>query len=126
MIKLLLKTPNIIEDLGTSIKCDPTNPTTIEVVEPEGETKKVWKVKGQQYSKKTGTVKQPKVGQGKHWNNAFKLSKVEVIIDESDTYYRTELASNFLYRKDTLKIESCSSCNANDIHQFMETLNGTK
>ena len=126
MVKFLLKTPNVIEDMGTTIKCDLKNPEMIEVVEPEGETKKVWKIKGQQYSKKTGSIKQKGTGQGQHWNHAFKLSKVELIIDESDTYYRTERASNFLYRKDTLKAEACKSCNANDIHQFMETLNGTK
>lgn len=57
MVKFILQTPNIIEDFGTSIKCDPTNPTIVEVVEPEGETKKAWKIKGKYYSKKTGKEK---------------------------------------------------------------------
>ena len=127
MVKLLLKTPNILEVTEyNTIKLDPANPTTLEVVEPEGETKKVWKVKGQQYSKKTGSLKQTGTGQGQHWQHAFKLSTVEEIIDESSTYYRTAQASNFLYRKDTLKLEVCKSCNSNDIKQFMDTLNGTK
>lgn len=126
MVKLLLKTPNVIKDEGRYIVHDPKNPVTLEVVEPEGETKKVWKIHGKQYSKKTGTEKQTGVGQGQHWENAFKLSRVEVIIDENDTYYRTDQASNFLYRKDTLKSEVCKSCNSNDIKQFMDTLNGTK
>ena len=54
MVKLLLKTPNIIEQTETYIKCDPLQPEILEVVEPEGETKKVWKVKGKLYSKKSG------------------------------------------------------------------------
>ena len=124
MVKLLLKTPNIIEQTETYIKCDLLQPDILEVVEPEGETKKVWKVKGKLYSKKSGKEKESGIGKG--CSHFYKVSKVEVIIDESDVYYKTDNASNFLYRKDTLKSEACKSCNSNDIHQFMETLNGTK
>ena len=127
MVKLLLKTPNILEVTEfNTIVLDTVNPYILEVVIPEGETKKVWKVRGKQYSKKTGTEKQKEVGQGQHWQHAFKLSKVEEIIDENDTYYRTADASNYLYIKDTLKTEACKSWNSNDIKQFMDTLNGTK
>lgn len=127
MIKFILSKPNIKETTEyNTIVMDPVNPTIDEVVIPEGETKKVWKINCKQYSKKTGTEKQSGVGQGQHWEHAFKLGKLDQIIDESDTYYRTERASNYLIRKDTLKPEVCKSCNSNDIKQFMETLNGTK
>lgn len=125
MAKLILKTPNVLEVTEyNTIRLDPTNPVNLEVVESEGETKKVWKVKGKQYSKKTGTEKQAKVGQGQHWQHAFKLSKVSEIIDESSTYYRTADASNFLYRKDTLETITCP----NDVNKedWMNTLAGTK
>lgn len=126
MVKLLLKTPNIIKDEGRYIVHDSENPVTLEVVEPEGETKKVWKIHGKEYSKKTGTEKQKGVGQGQHWEHAFKLSRVAVIIDESDTYYRTSEASNYLYRKDTLKQEVCPTWDSNERDKWMDTLGGTK
>lgn len=124
MIRFILSTPNIKEITEyRTIVLDPDKPTIDEVVIPEGETKKVWKINGKQYSKKTGTEKQSGVGQGQHWEHAFKLGRLDQIIDESDTYYRTEHASNYLIRKDTLKHEVC---NDHNIKQFMDTLNGTK
>ena len=127
MVKFILTTPNIIgETEQRTIIMDPQQPTIDEVVIPEGETKKVWKIKGKQYSKKTGTEKQKNVGQGQHWEHAFKLSRIDQIIDESDTYYKTEHASNYLIRKDTLKHEVCKSHKDEDLKYFMETLNGTK
>lgn len=124
MVKFILTTPNIIEDFGTSIKCDPTNPTIVEVVEPEGETKKAWKIKGKYYSKKTGKEKEKGIGQGK--SHYYRVSTIEQIIEENDVYYRIERATNFLYRKDTLKKEVCRSVKSEDMKCFMETLNGTK
>lgn len=127
MVKLLLTTPNIQEVTEyNTIKLDPKNPKTVEVVEPEGETKKVWKIRGKQYSKKTGTEKQKGTGKGQHWEHSFKLSEVDIIIDESDTYYRTNRASNYLYRKDTLKVEVCPTFDTNERNKWMDTLNGTK
>ena len=127
MVKLLLTKPNILEETEyNTIKLDPQNPEIVEVVEPEGETKKVWKIHGKQYSKKTGTEKQKSVGQGQHWEHAFKLSRVDMIIDESDTYYRTNRASNYLYHKDTLKQEVCPTSDTNERDKWMNTLAGTK
>ena len=125
MVKLLLITPNIVKETEcNTIILDKDKPEIVEVVELEGETKRVWKVKGKLYSKKSGKEKEAGVGKG--CSHFYKVSKVEVIIDESDVYYKTNNASNYLYRKDTLKSEACKSCNSNDIHQFMDTLNGTK
>ena len=125
MVKLIRTIPNIVAETEyNSIKLDPNNPTIHEVVEVTGETKKVWKVGDKQYSKKTGTEKQRGTGQGQHWEHAFKLSKVALIIDESDDYYRTEDASNWLVCKKTLKTISCPQ--GIDTYTWMDTLAGTK
>lgn len=127
MVKLLLITPNIVQETEcNTIVLDKDKPEIVEVVEPDGETKKVWKVKGKQYSKKTGSEKQKGVGQGQHWEHAFKLSKVDLIIDESDTYYRTRRACNYLYRKDILKSEVCPTYDNTERDRWMDTLAGTK
>lgn len=124
MVKFILETPNIIESTPTSIKCDPNNPTIVEVVTPEGETKKCWKVKGKYYSKKTGIEKERGIGQGQ--KHAYRVGRLFEIIESNDVYYRTEGATNFLYRKDNLKKEVCKSVAGLDMNRFMMTLNYTK
>ena len=55
-----------------------------------------------------------------------KITNLTRITEENDVYYRIERATNFLYRKDTLKPEVCKSVKSEDMKHFMETLNGTK
>ncbi len=124
MVKFILETPNIIESTDSSIRCDKNNPVITEVVIPDGETAKCWKIKGKYYSKKTGIEKERGIGQGK--KHAYRVGRIFEIIESNDVYYRTEGATNFLYRKDNLQKEVCKSVASLDMSRFMMTLNYTK
>lgn len=91
-----------------------------EIVYIDKETKKDYIYKGQKYSKKTGTCRQPGSGIGQHdWNYSKRLIR---IIGENDKYIRSADACNFLIVKETMETIACPTFDTQERNKWMDSL----